>query len=45
MVEMAADKADGIEENEPHWGRVYVTRRCCGAGGCRNLAPELFAEV
>lgn len=27
------------------WGRLYVTRKCCGAGTCRNIAPELLGEV
>ncbi|MCB9663611.1 MAG: MBL fold metallo-hydrolase [Alphaproteobacteria bacterium] len=27
------------------WGTLRVTRRCCGAGVCRNLAPGLLAEV
>lgn len=27
------------------WGRLYVTRRCCGAATCRNYAPELLGEV
>ena len=30
---------------EGAWGRIFVTRRCCGAGSCRNYAPELFGEV
>ncbi|HVJ89603.1 MAG TPA: MBL fold metallo-hydrolase [Labilithrix sp.] len=32
------------DENED-WGQLYVTRRCCGGGTCRNFAPELFGEV
>ncbi len=27
------------------WGRLYVSRKCIGAAGCRNFAPELLAEV
>jgi glyoxylase-like metal-dependent hydrolase (beta-lactamase superfamily II) len=27
------------------WGRLYVTRKCCGAATCRNFAPELLGEV
>lgn len=27
------------------WGRLFVTRRCCGAATCRNYAPELLGEV
>jgi hypothetical protein len=37
---------------EPHvdppaqaWGKLFVTRRCCGAGTCRNYAPELLGQV
>jgi len=32
-------------EESGNWGEISVTRRCCGAGNCRNFAPELFAEV
>ncbi|WP_437928889.1 MBL fold metallo-hydrolase [Sorangium sp. So ce291] len=31
--------------DEAGWGRLHVTRACCGAGVCRNFAPELLAEV
>ncbi|HTN92353.1 MAG TPA: MBL fold metallo-hydrolase [Sorangium sp.] len=31
--------------DEGDWGRLHVTRACCGAGVCRNFAPELLAEV
>jgi glyoxylase-like metal-dependent hydrolase (beta-lactamase superfamily II)/ferredoxin len=27
------------------WGRLYVTRKCVGAGTCRDVAPELLAEA
>jgi glyoxylase-like metal-dependent hydrolase (beta-lactamase superfamily II) len=27
------------------WGRLFVTRKCCGAATCRNFAPELLGEV
>jgi glyoxylase-like metal-dependent hydrolase (beta-lactamase superfamily II)/ferredoxin len=27
------------------WGRLYVTRKCCGAATCRNFAPEIFGDV
>ncbi|WP_437764733.1 MBL fold metallo-hydrolase [Sorangium sp. So ce281] len=27
------------------WGELFVTRKCCGAGTCRNYAPELLGEV
>ncbi len=27
------------------WGRLFVTRRCCGVGICRNVAPELLGAV
>ena len=27
------------------FGRLYVTRQCCGAATCRNYAPELLGEV
>lgn len=32
------------EDNED-WGRLYVTRKCCGAATCRNIAPELLGAV
>src|SRR5258705_7128001 len=38
----------GAEPHEPPaqaWGKLFVTRRCCGAGTCRNYAPELFGQV
>src|SRR5689334_12341483 len=34
------DTSDGED-----WGRLYVTRMCCGAATCRNYAPELLGEV
>ncbi|WP_437486929.1 MBL fold metallo-hydrolase [Sorangium sp. So ce1014] len=34
---------DGIGGED--WGRLHVTRACCGAGVCRNFAPELLGEV
>ncbi|WP_437968831.1 MBL fold metallo-hydrolase [Sorangium sp. So ce260] len=34
---------DGTERED--WGRLHVTRACCGAGVCRNFAPELLGEV
>ncbi len=30
---------------EQDFGRLFVTRRCCGAGTCRNVAPELLGAV
>ncbi|AKT42993.1 MBL fold metallo-hydrolase [Chondromyces crocatus] len=27
------------------WGRLHVMNTCCGAGTCRNFAPELLGEV
>src|SRR5262245_48966220 len=33
------------ESNSEDWGRLFVTRRCCGAATCRNFAPELLGEV
>ncbi|WP_437798990.1 MBL fold metallo-hydrolase [Sorangium sp. So ce693] len=36
-------QSDDIEEGD--WGRLHVTRACCGAGVCRNFAPELLGEV
>src|SRR5437773_70564 len=30
---------------EEDWGRIYVTRKCCGAANCRTFAPALFGEV
>ncbi|WP_437590979.1 MBL fold metallo-hydrolase [Sorangium sp. So ce1000] len=36
-------QSDGIDEED--WGRLHVTRACCGAGVCRNFAPELLGEV
>ncbi|MDC0678958.1 MBL fold metallo-hydrolase [Sorangium atrum] len=35
-------------QDETHvedWGELFVTRKCCGAGTCRNYAPELLGEV
>ncbi|XXX78492.1 MBL fold metallo-hydrolase [Sorangium sp. So ce134] len=34
---------DGIDGED--WGRLHVTRACCGVGVCRNFAPELLGEV
>ncbi len=33
------------EHNRENWGRLFVTRRCCGAATCRNVAPELLGAV
>jgi glyoxylase-like metal-dependent hydrolase (beta-lactamase superfamily II) len=34
------------EQNDAEdWGKLFVTRKCCGAGTCRNFAPELLGEV
>jgi glyoxylase-like metal-dependent hydrolase (beta-lactamase superfamily II)/ferredoxin len=44
---MGSDSSN-MSSQEPaaaEWGRLYVTRRCCGAGTCRNIAPELLGEV
>jgi glyoxylase-like metal-dependent hydrolase (beta-lactamase superfamily II)/ferredoxin len=27
------------------WGRLHVSRKCIGAGTCRNVSPELLAEI
>lgn len=56
MKSEVAVRPDGVTKDDlsnPHaaepstqgWGRIYVTRRCCGAANCRNFAPELFGEV
>lgn len=47
---MAHDTLDGSEQSNVQppvqtWGRLFVTRRCCGAGTCRNYASQLFGEV
>src|SRR2546422_387431 len=34
-----------LEPAAEDWGRLYVSRKCIGAAGCRNFAPELLAEV
>ncbi|WP_433933645.1 MBL fold metallo-hydrolase [Sorangium cellulosum] len=34
---------DSVDEGD--WGRLHITRACCGAGVCRNFAPELLGEV
>jgi glyoxylase-like metal-dependent hydrolase (beta-lactamase superfamily II)/ferredoxin len=34
------EKSDG-----EGWGRLFVTRKCCGAATCRNFAPDLLGEV
>lgn len=34
-----------MSDDSEDWGQLYVTRRCCGGGTCRNFAPELFGEV
>lgn len=33
------------DHEEQEWGRLFVTRRCCGAATCRNVAPELLGAV
>lgn len=44
---MASDssKTDAPAPAAEEWGRLYVTRKCCGAATCRNFAPELLGEV
>jgi len=35
----------GSEPAAEHFGQLHVTRQCCGAATCRNIAPELLGEV
>lgn len=42
---MAAPALDPEPTAEGAWGTITVTRRCCGAGCCRNHAPDLFVEL
>jgi glyoxylase-like metal-dependent hydrolase (beta-lactamase superfamily II) len=41
----AATHPQSPELSAGEWGRLYVTRQCCGAATCRNVAPELLGEV
>ncbi|TNE85883.1 MAG: MBL fold metallo-hydrolase [Deltaproteobacteria bacterium] len=36
---------DGSATASESWGTVTVTGRCCGAGSCRNYAPDLLVEL
>jgi glyoxylase-like metal-dependent hydrolase (beta-lactamase superfamily II)/ferredoxin len=40
-----SSSTDSPEKAAAEWGRLYVTRKCCGAATCRNFAPELLGEV
>ncbi|WP_437679171.1 MBL fold metallo-hydrolase [Sorangium sp. So ce131] len=43
---MGTTHDEGAENGDKEdWGRLRVTRACCGAGVCRNFAPELLGEV
>ncbi|EYF08872.1 MBL fold metallo-hydrolase [Chondromyces apiculatus] len=39
------DQQPREREDEEDWGKLFVTRACCGAATCRNFAPELLGEV
>jgi glyoxylase-like metal-dependent hydrolase (beta-lactamase superfamily II) len=41
----AAAQGQAREPAAGEWGRLYVTRQCCGAATCRNIAPQLLGEV
>lgn len=36
---------DSPKALEQDWGRIYVSRKCCGSANCRTFAPALFGEV
>ncbi|WP_437735113.1 MBL fold metallo-hydrolase [Sorangium sp. So ce1335] len=41
----ASNDSEREDVGEGHLGRLHVTRACCGAGVCRNYAPDLLGEV
>jgi glyoxylase-like metal-dependent hydrolase (beta-lactamase superfamily II)/ferredoxin len=40
-----SSKTKALEPTAREWGRLHVTRLCCGSATCRNFAPELLGEV
>jgi glyoxylase-like metal-dependent hydrolase (beta-lactamase superfamily II)/ferredoxin len=32
-------------DHDHGWGQIHVSRKCCGAGTCRNFAPDLLGEL
>ena len=40
-----ASRANSSLRAERPLAEVFVTRKCCGGGTCRNIAPEIFGEV
>ena len=42
---MNSDSPNTREPATGEWGRVHVTRTCCGSATCRNFAPNLLGEV
>jgi glyoxylase-like metal-dependent hydrolase (beta-lactamase superfamily II) len=41
----SADSGSTSPEVDVALAQVFITRRCCGAGLCRNIAPTIFGEV
>ena len=40
-----ASRSNSSPRAERPLAEVFVTRKCCGGGTCRNIAPEIFGEV
>src|SRR3974377_2207467 len=42
---ISADSGSASPEDDVALAEVFITRKCCGAGLCRNIAPSIFGEV
>lgn len=42
---ISSDSGSASPEDDVALAEVFITRRCCGGGLCRNIAPSIFGEV
>jgi len=42
---IASDSGSASSEDDVALAEVFITRKCCGGGLCRNIAPSIFGEV
>jgi glyoxylase-like metal-dependent hydrolase (beta-lactamase superfamily II) len=42
---IAAESGSASSKEDVALAEVFITRKCCGAGLCRNIAPSIFGEV
>jgi glyoxylase-like metal-dependent hydrolase (beta-lactamase superfamily II) len=42
---ISSDSGAASPEDDVALAEVFITRKCCGSGLCRNIAPSIFGEV